>query len=669
MVSHNSSISRIATLFVSVVMSAVMLCAAGVLAASPATAAQECPDVAVVMMPGTWETNSTANPNVPVGMLKQITDPIAAKFGPAVKMVFTNYAADAFRQMPYATSKQDGVAKASAQLASIYHQCSSIRFVLGGFSQGAHGMGDIASNIGNGRGPIPASAVLAVALLADPSQGTPGEIAVGPQPVGKGIAGPRPQGMGELSGKVATICAPGDLYCGISGQRDGLLSSLGQVLAKSGAPTAVTTGDASSSNGGTATATTSADTLAASLTSNLPSQGLGTLGDSAGSLTGAATPAPGTATINPTGIAQSATSLRNTLTPLASIAKDAATDPGLTQSLASAPAGSPEHAANGVLSAASKIDLPSVVNTVGQLAQTASSIGTTTLPAMSPQAQQLTSAAQGVSGQIAPLSSTPADALNTASTVLSTLSPQVLVDQVLNVGTGVSQLAANIPKMLADLQALPARIAALDANGTHQIAGDLNNLFAPLVKMAAKVDLKAAAKVVALIPDPYGYAQIASMVLGLLGNIDVIRLANDIGQAQEIAWAALKNPLALTGLIPVGLDIATVAAGMLSGTAQKTDPGTLGSATEVSGQAATVVNQAQGKDLAGLAGSLTGLAGSQGAQDLTTLVSQGLDAASFFASGTHVKYPTLTVDKHGRSATQWLSDWLIKAIAPAVQNG
>ena len=213
---------------------------------------------------------------------------------------------------------------------------------------------------------------------------------------------------------------------------------------------------------------------------------------------------------------------------------------------------------------------------------------------------------------------------------------------------------------------MPARIAAADIDGSHRIAGELNNLFRPLVAMAAQIDFKAASQVLAMIPDPYGYSQIAAMVLSIIGNVDIVRLANDIGQAQEVAWAALKNPTALAGLIPIGLDIASVASGMLTGTAAKTDPQLLGQPTEVSSQTATLIQGAQTKNLAGLAGSLTELATSSNASDLTKLVSQGLDAAAFFGSQSHVSYGNLTVDKHGRSATQWLADWINQRIATVV---
>ncbi|WP_411742718.1 hypothetical protein [Rhodococcus sp. IEGM 1366] len=73
------------------------------------------------------------------------------------------------------------------------------------------------------------------------------------------------------------------------------------------------------------------------------------------------------------------------------------------------------------------------------------------------------------------------------SQVLSVLKPTVVVDQVRNIAIGVSSL--DIPGILANLALLPQKVAALDAQGAHKVAGDLNNQFSPLVKMAADVDL------------------------------------------------------------------------------------------------------------------------------------------------------------------------------------
>lgn len=247
--------------------------------------------------------------------------------------------------------------------------------------------------------------------------------------------------------------------------------------------------------------------------------------------------------------------------------------------------------------------------------------------------QTLAANADALTGQIAPLASTPADAFSSAASVLSVLKPTVVVNQVLNVATGVTSL--DMPGILNNLTLLPQKVAALDAQGAHQIAGELNNQFAPLVKMAAAVDMRWVSQILAVIPDPSGATQIAALVASILSNVDVIRLANIVGQIQEIAWSALEklfpppgiapDPLgagaAMTGLVPVGLDLASVAVDMLSGKATKTAPELLGKQTNA--LSTSITTQAASFDLPQLSDSLVTLSRSRGADDLASLVSEG----------------------------------------------
>ena len=76
------------------------------------------------------------------------------------------------------------------------------------------------------------------------------------------------------------------------------------------------------------------------------------------------------------------------------------------------------------------------------------------------------------------------------------------------------------------------------------------------------------------------------------------------------------------------------------------------------GAATTDSAQTQNLELSALANSLTAMASAQGANDLASLIGEGLDAASFFASGAHQNYNSLVVDNAGRNAIQWIADWL-----------
>ncbi|GAF43719.1 hypothetical protein RW1_009_01430 [Rhodococcus wratislaviensis NBRC 100605] len=222
-----------------------------------------------------------------------------------------------------------------------------------------------------------------------------------------------------------------------------------------------------------------------------------------------------------------------------------------TKQLAAAPVGSPEYSASEVLSNVGASDLSAALTAVTTIAETAGRLadsGTTTVAGASEDWPQLSAAATALGDHLAPLTSTPADVLQGASTVLSVLKPATVVDQVLNVATGVTAL--DIPGILRNLTVLPQKVAALDAHGAHQVAGELNNQFAPLVKMAAAVDLRWVSQVLSVIPDPTGYTQIAALVTSILGGVDVIRLATLIGQIQEIAWTAVEKLLPPPGRHP-----------------------------------------------------------------------------------------------------------------------
>ncbi|CAM3323507.1 cutinase [Williamsia muralis] len=259
--------------------------------------------------------------------------------------------------------------------------------------------------------------------------------------------------------------------------------------------------------------------------------------------------------------------------------------------------------------------------------------------------------------QVAPLNSADKTALTSAATVLGGLKPEVLIGQGLNVVTAVT--STDYRGIVAGLQRLPQQIFTGDIPGAHKTAGDLNNMLSPWVTMAAQIDFKTAAKLVALIPDPSGTTQIASVVLGLLGNLDIVRLARNVGQLQEVAWQVLEshNLMALTQLLPIGLDLASVALGVLEPGA-KMSPELLGAGATPEQQA--LATHSQGQDMAGMFGSLTQLVSSQGAQDLSKLVGEGLTAATFYASNAHGQYDKLIID--GKTALDWLYDFFREAL-------
>ncbi|KGI70280.1 cutinase family protein [Mycolicibacterium rufum] len=200
-----------------------------------------CPDVQLISIPGTWESSRALDPfnpvQFPAALLLNVTNPIRAQFGTDRVEVFTvPYTAQfhnplsADTQMAYNDSRAEGTRAAVQAMTDMNNRCPLTSYVLIGFSQGAVIAGDIASDIGNGRGPVDQDLVLGVTLVADGRRQDGVGQDIGPNPDGQGaeitlhevptlsalgltMTGPRPGGFGALNDRTNEICARGDLIC------------------------------------------------------------------------------------------------------------------------------------------------------------------------------------------------------------------------------------------------------------------------------------------------------------------------------------------------------------------------------------------------------------------------------------------------------------------------
>jgi len=200
-----------------------------------------CPDVMMVVIPGTWESSPTDDPlnptQFPLSLLGNVSRPLAAAYGgdrveiytvPYTAQFHNPFSAD--NQMSYNDSRAEGTRTTVKAITDMNNKCPLTSYVLLGFSQGAIIAGDIASDVGNGRGPIDQDLVLGVTLIADGRRQTGVGQDIGPNPVGQGaeitlnevpmlssmgltMTGPRPGGFGLLNDRVNEICATGDLIC------------------------------------------------------------------------------------------------------------------------------------------------------------------------------------------------------------------------------------------------------------------------------------------------------------------------------------------------------------------------------------------------------------------------------------------------------------------------
>ncbi|HUO38196.1 MAG TPA: cutinase family protein [Mycobacterium sp.] len=207
----------------------------------PESQPASCPDVDLVAVPGTWESsdqNDPVNPaQFPNALLLNVTRPIAAQFdGSRVETYTVPYTAQFHnplsndQQISYNDSRAEGTHATEKAITEMAAKCPVTSYVLVGFSQGAVIAGDIASDIGNGRGPVDDDLVLGVTLIADGRRQSGIGQDVDPSPPGEGaeitlhqvpllsalgltMTGPRPGGFGTLNNRTYEICAPGDLIC------------------------------------------------------------------------------------------------------------------------------------------------------------------------------------------------------------------------------------------------------------------------------------------------------------------------------------------------------------------------------------------------------------------------------------------------------------------------
>jgi hypothetical protein len=200
-----------------------------------------CPDVQVLSIPGTWESAPQEDPLNPVqfpnALLLNVTRPLAEQFGAGRIQTYTvPYTAQFHNpfsrdnQMSYNDSRAEGTNAARKALTDMNNRCPLTSYVIVGFSQGAVIAGDLASDIGNGRGPVDEDLVLGVTAIADGRRQTGVGQDIGPNPPGQGaeitlrevpmlsemgltMTGPRDGGFGALNNRVNEICAQGDLIC------------------------------------------------------------------------------------------------------------------------------------------------------------------------------------------------------------------------------------------------------------------------------------------------------------------------------------------------------------------------------------------------------------------------------------------------------------------------
>ncbi|UGT59889.1 cutinase family protein [Nocardia asteroides] len=194
---------------------------AGVATAEPTPGRDgaQCPRWTALLVPGTYETAPATTGQAMPGILTQLGVSLTARYGSDIEV----------RTLTPTASGAGSVS--GAELTAAFSElCSDTRVVLAGYGQGAEVTGDLATSIGNNKGPVPASRVVAVALVSDPRR-DPVTLQLGPSVPGQGVTGSRPQGFGELTGRVRTLCLDGDSYCSTTTESAPVLTAVSRALA------------------------------------------------------------------------------------------------------------------------------------------------------------------------------------------------------------------------------------------------------------------------------------------------------------------------------------------------------------------------------------------------------------------------------------------------------
>ncbi|MEV0033576.1 cutinase family protein [Nocardia sp. NPDC050793] len=219
---------------------------AGVAAAEPTPdrTGTPCPRWTALLAPGTYETTPTTGQTTP-GILTQLGGSLSSRYGTDIEV------------RTLAPSAGAGSVSQADLTAAVKGLCSDTRVVFAGYGQGAEVAGDLATTLGNRGGPIPASRVLAVALVSDPRR-DPATAQLGTPVSGQGVTGPRSQGFGELTDRVRTLCLDGDSYCSTTAESSPVLAAVSRALttATSATSTPAPTSTAKSTTTAKAPATT-----------------------------------------------------------------------------------------------------------------------------------------------------------------------------------------------------------------------------------------------------------------------------------------------------------------------------------------------------------------------------------------------------------------------------
>lgn len=614
-----------------------------------------CTEYMAYLVPGTTETTADADPSKPAGMLAKVGTKLEKKFGDKITVVYVPYSASAFdKGLTYEASESSGVRATSELMA----KCPTSKIVMSGYSQGAQVAGDVAWHIGQGQGPVPAASVRAVALLADPKRGS--EKLVGAKLAGKGVAGERPGGYGSLEGRIKWVCDEADMYCNTNSSNP-FVSIMGKAV------TGATDDAVPPLDGSVGPSTGGFE----SLVSDFGDADLTAVGDKTSELKnrtaaltrdGAALPSKDQLDK----IGQLAGSLNSTYSSTAKI-KSFADANGTRELLAAEKTGTPGAQTSDVLSTLDGVDLGALISNTASIAETVAGLSagdtsTGTLTGGGEALKSLATMGLNVASQGEALTSLDRSNLTAATGVLGELKISTVIDTAMMTLTTV--LSTDFAAIAEKVTALGAQLAAMDAKGAHASAGDLNTMLEPWVDLAAAGNtnvMPMAASMVELIPDPSGGTKIAAEVMRVLAKVDVKRLADNVGQAQEVAWSVVEgNPAEAVKLVPIGIDIGMVGLQSVLG-------GVMGTPVEKTGTSAV---SAGGGDLVSMTSQLVDSVGGAGGIDtIGQFAGDMMDFGSFIASNVHTSAYTSKTLVGNLNSVDYMAEYFVVQLGGKSDTG
>lgn len=607
-----------------------------------------CTEYMAYLVPGTTETHPDADPSKPAGLLAKVGTKLEQEFGRKITVVYVPYSASAFdKGMTYEASKNSGVA-ATAELMA---KCPNSKIVLSGYSQGAHVAGDVAWHIGHGNGPVPAAAVRGVTLLADPKRGS--EKLVGAKLSGTGVAGERAGGYGSLEGRIKWVCDEEDMYCNTTSENP-FVGIIGRAVTGSTSDEVPPLGGGVSDGAG-GFAELVSDFGDSDLTAI--SDKVSELQNRTAALTREGAEAPTKDQLDK--IRDLASSLNATYASTAEIKQFADTN-GAREILAAEKSGTPGARTSEVLDTLDGMDLDALISSTATIVDTAAGLasgdlGSGNLTSGGEAIKTLATMGLNVASQGEALNETDRSNLTAATGVLGRLKVSTVVDTSMMALSTV--LATDYGAIGEKVNLLVGQLTAGDARAAHETARTLNLMLEPWVDLAAAANsdlMPMIANMVAMVPDPSGATLIAAEVMRVLAQVDIKRLAENVGLAQEVAWSVVHgNPAEAAKLVPISLDIGAVGLQAVIG-------GLTGSTVEKSGVSGADVSGAT--SLLTLTSQLTESVGGAGGigdfQNIGQLTGDLMDFGNFIASNVHTTAYTSETLVRNFNSVEYMAEYL-----------